>query len=503
MNASENNISSQPENNERQSANWDLRYAVRNYSTLVVTQIISAFFSFASVWIATRYLGTEGYGGIVAVIAASQVAQIFVNWTCVSLARYGVQEFVEAGNISKSFWARTLIFLPNTIIFFALSFLWLPILSKWLKLPPEAAWFVAAHFLAAAVWAHIQHAIQGAKLPRLQGILLAIERFLIFSILLILALSGTINYLSAIAAYIFAPLLMALIGLFQIHKFVSWRINFDWNWAKKMLKFSIPLIPFSLIGYFSTNYLDAIFISQYLSKADLGIYSVAYQFNGILMQFPTLAGSLLLPLFVTLQTTQNIEKVKLYMEDILPLLTLAGGLFGICTAVLMKIFIPLVFGAELNQSVIVFWILVSSTAFVIPGVIGYAPYLNSFSATYVATIMAIVAAVVNFAANFLLIPRYGLKGCAWATVLAYGASTLVVIFITNRWFSLKHKWTLPAALPALVGSAYASWTENLLMAFLLAFLTAFGIVLVYRKSFVEAFRLLINYRRLVGKESSS
>jgi O-antigen/teichoic acid export membrane protein len=497
QNSSEENLPK----NERQSANWDLQNAIRNYSTLVATQFAVAFFSFASVWLTTHYLGTEGYGGIIAVIAASQVAQIVVNWTCVSLARYGVEEFVESGEISKSFWARSFIFLPNTLIFLALSFLWLPILSNWLKLPPEAGKFVAVHFLVQACWAHVQHALQGAKLPRVQGVLMAIERILIFSILLGLVWSGKLDYLSAIIAYIFAPLLMIFAGLFKLRKFVSWRIEFNASQFKKMLRFSVPLIPYSLIGYFSTSYLDAIFISQYLSKADLGVYSVAYQINGILMQFPTLAGNLLLPLFVTLQAGKNIEKVKLYMSDILPLLTLGGGLLGICVGLAMKFLIPLIFGAEVSQSVIIFWILTSSAAFAIPGFIGYSPYFNSFSATYVATFMAISAAIVNFIANYFLIPRYGLKGCAWATVLAYGASIVTATFVLNRRFSLEHKWTIPAVLPSLVGSAYASWTENLPVAFLLAFLTAFVIVLIYRNSFFKGLKLLQNYRSLLQEKT--
>lgn len=487
--------------NERQGANWDLSNAVRNYSTLVAAQVAVAFFSFASVWLATRNLGTEGYGGIVAVIAASQVAQIFVNWTCISLARYGVEEFVETGEIGKTFWARSFILLPNTLVFLALSFLWLPIISGWLKLPPEAIWYVIAHFLVQAVWIHVQYALQGAKLPRLQGVLLAVERIIIFSGLLVLVLSGKLTYLSATAIYIASPFLMTFIGLFQLRKLISWHIRFDTEILRKILKFSVPLIPFYLTGYLTTNYLDAIFISQYLSKSDLGIYSVAYQINGILMQFPTLAGSLILPFFVTLQASKSIEKVKLYMEDILPLLTLFGGLLSICAAFAMQIFIPFLFGQEINQAVIIFWILMSSAVFAIPGIIGYSPYFNSFSITYIATIMAVIAAVVNFFANFFLIPRYGLKGCAWATVLAYGASILTVMFIARRKYSLKTKWTLPAILPALTGSVYASWTENLWIALLLAFGVAFAIVLIYRNSFMQGIKLLSDYRKLLSNRA--
>jgi O-antigen/teichoic acid export membrane protein len=52
---------------DRQSSGWDIKNAFRNYSTLVAAQVVVAVFSFASVWLITRYLGTDGYGGVVAV----------------------------------------------------------------------------------------------------------------------------------------------------------------------------------------------------------------------------------------------------------------------------------------------------------------------------------------------------------------------------------------------------------------------------------------------------
>ena len=206
---------------DRQSAGWDIKNAFRNYSTLIGAQVVVALFSFASVWLVTHYLGTDGYGGVVAVIAASQVAQILINWTGVALVRSGVEEFVQTAHITNSFWARTAIFLPNTLVLLLFGSLWLPLLSGWLKLPPEAIWFVAAHFVTSAVWLHIQYAMQAAKLPRLQGTLIAVERVLIFAGLCVLIAVGRLNALSAIAAYIAAPALMACVGLFLIRKLFS------------------------------------------------------------------------------------------------------------------------------------------------------------------------------------------------------------------------------------------------------------------------------------------
>lgn len=146
---------------ERQSASWDIKNAPKNYTSLVLAQGGTAFFSFASVWLITKTIGSEGYGGIVAVIAASQFVQIFVNWSITSLSRFGVEEFVETGKITKSFWTRSLIFFPNLVFVLLGSLFWLAPLAGLLKIPLSAMWLITLHIVATAVWLHIQFAFQG------------------------------------------------------------------------------------------------------------------------------------------------------------------------------------------------------------------------------------------------------------------------------------------------------------------------------------------------------
>lgn len=483
---------------ERQAAGWDLRNAARNYGTLVAAQAAVAAFSFASVWLVTRYLGTEGYGGVVAVIAASQVAQIFVNWTAISLSRYGVEEFVASGRITNSFWARTAIFLPNTFLLLLCGPIWLPLLAGWLKLPPEAIWLVAAHFVASAVWLHVQQAMQAAKLPRMQGVMLAIERLLIFAAIAATAAAGRLDGRTAIIAYIAAPAVMAVTGLIAVRGYFSWSLHVHFATVKKLFRFSLPLVPYSLIGYFSTNYLDAIFISQYLTRAELGVYSVAYQISGILLQFPLLAGTLLLPLFVTLRSTGKADRVTTYMEDLLPLLTLGGGVIALFAALGVTFLVPLVFGTQAADSVIVFWILISSSVLAIPTIIGFGPFTNAVSATYVASVLALVSSVINVVGNYLLIPRYGLKGCAWATVMSYGASVAVAIVICRARFSIRHRWTLVACLPVIAASCYASATDNIVIAFAIGVATVAAILLIGQRGLSRGVRMLKDYRAFVS-----
>ncbi len=317
----------QPDNkNKRRSADWDISNAPKNYLSLVLTQAGSALFSFASVWLISKRLGAEGYGGIVAIIAASQVAQILINWTATSVVRFGTEEFVDTEKVARTFWLRLLILVPNILLaIFAANF-WFSPLSDWLKLPIQSFWLVILHFSASALWIHVQFSLQAVKLPRIQGFLIMVERLLIFVGIAALLGTNKLSPFSAIACYASVPLLMVFVGSFFLRLFIFSRFSLNWQFVKKVVAYSLPLLPFSLIGYFSGSYVDAIFVSKFLSTRDLGIYYVATQINGMALQLPTLANSLLLPLFVTLQKESPDQKIFNYFRNVLPSLTLLWGL---------------------------------------------------------------------------------------------------------------------------------------------------------------------------------
>src|SRR2546425_7969093 len=106
-----------PRDASRQNAAWDLLHAPRNYLSLLIAQAFTSLLSLASVWLATRHLDPEGYGAVVAFIAAAQVVMLIgVNWTSISVARFGCEEFVQTGKIASTFWTRTIILAPNLLL---------------------------------------------------------------------------------------------------------------------------------------------------------------------------------------------------------------------------------------------------------------------------------------------------------------------------------------------------------------------------------------------------
>jgi O-antigen/teichoic acid export membrane protein len=479
---------------ERRHEAWDIKNIFKNYFFLAGYQIGSALFAFCIAWVATAHFGAGGYGGIIAILSASQVVLVLINWTSVALVRHGVEEFVVSGSIRNNFLNRAVILIPNLVLLIATSPFWLPPILSWLKLGKEVIPFIILYFIVTAIWLHVQSGLQAAKLLRLQGLLLLVERLIILLSLIIIAVWGRASWLYATLSYVIAALMMAIIGIIKLRPYISFSAKISRKVIRKILAFSLPLFPYTVTGFFSTNYLDAFFISKYLTKADLGIYSIAYQVSGVFMQFPMLVGSLLLPLFVTLITNKRETVVNTYLQEILPVLTLLWGVLSVCFAVGCCLVLPKIFGKDFIQANQVIWVLVVGSTVIFPSFVGYSPFVTAAAAVFISFPLALITAATNVSGNSLLIPGWGLLGSAWATVLSYLTSLFVMIWFIHRRFVFQHKWLFQSIIPSLISIVFFSWRGNLWESFFVSLLAALLIYLFYRRSITTAIQKAIYFR---------
>jgi O-antigen/teichoic acid export membrane protein len=486
--------------NERQNLSWDIANLFRNYLALTLTQAVSMAFSFAAVWLVTRYLGSDGYGRLIVVISVSQLVQTTVNWTCVALARHAAEEFVKTGSINHSFWARTLILVLNLILVATPLIFFVPYISKWVNLPAEFYVFVAFHFLSQAFWLHVQHALQGAKLLKLQGALLAVERVIIVLLLLIFIANKNLTIYSALICYIIPAVCVSIIGLFSLREYLS-KINISFSYIRKVLSFSLPLFPVSIVGYLSTNYLDAIFIASYLDASAAGVYSVAYQVNGIFMQLLVIANTLLMPFFVTTHSENRSDIIKFYFEKALPLLSLVFSFFYTLTAIFLAIALPVIFRNDFTESGRVLLILAMSTCFATPFLLGYSPFTNSVSATYIPMFSGIVVSLANVLGNILLIPKYGILGSAWATTISYELSVLVAATLIKQKAPKLSSLAIMMPLPGFVSLTFALITQNYVLSLIINLILSFIAFQICKisPSDLELLKKVINYRQTITK----
>jgi len=250
----------------------------------------------------------------------------------------------------------------------------------------------------------------------------------------------------------------------------------------------------AFVGYFAGSYLDAIFVANFLSTQELGVYSVATQMNGIVLQLPTIANTLLIPLFITLHSEGLNEKINAYFKHTLPILTLGWGFICILGSVAGYILIPLIFGDGFFGATTPFWILITSSVVGIPIFFGYAAVTHSSMSTYIAAIASVFAASINILFNVLLIPIFGIEGCAWATVLAYLVNVIVFAILLRKKISIPVSWLFVAILPNLTGAIIFAYTQNVYLALAVGTIFTLLITYIYWNSASQSLYLL---RRII------
>lgn len=476
---------------DRRAASWDVDAGPKNYIATLGTQAVGSVLALASAWLGVRLLGPSGYGGVAALFAASQCAgSVLVSWSAVSVVRFGCGEFVSTGRITSTFWNRLALLSANLFVVLALSRWWLPAIGGWLHLPPRLSWLVLLHLSVTAFWSHVQSALQAAKLPRVQGALQALERAASLAGLAGLALAAIPSVFTVALVYILATVLPCGIALYRIRRLLGPPVSLDRSVLSRLIRFSVPLVPCVLVGYLTTNYLDAFFISHFLSVRELGIYTATYQVAGTAMQIPGLAGSLLLPFFVTLQETRLNQGIARYLREFLPLFTLLWSVACTILALVASTVVPLMFGHEFRASTALIWPLLAAAALAGPIHMGYAPVSNARAATYIPAIAALVAGCMNVALDYVLIPRFGLAGCAWATTGAYGACAITAAQLVKWKIPGSRSWSLLAASPAVLAAALAVSLSSPLTGVACALVVSIALAAIYRRGLETSARAL-------------
>lgn len=473
---------------DRRSSSWDIQNALPNYATLILSQGGIILFSFLNFWYLTRVLGPEGYGGVVALIAASQTAQIFVGWTNLALARLGVEEYVTTGKVDKTFWSKTAVSLGNVIFLLVLVPFWLSPLSTWLKIPSEVFPLIIFHFIVATFGLHIQHTLQAVKLLKLQNFFQLIERIVTFLSFLILFYSDRLTITSALLVYTISNLIASLLGFWKISPFITWRLIPDYEWVKKIIFFSLPLFPLSILGFLSANYLDVIFISSFLTIKDVGIYSTAYQFVGLATNFTTVANLLLMPMFVSLQSNQKDSAIETYLRQILPVIVTFWALYCTLLAVFGQYFLPLFFGEKFQEASPISYVLLSAAILNSPTLMGYSPLAIAKSMTRQLLIISLGTSSTNVLFNFLLIPRYGLIGCAWATVASAVIFSLLSMTVVHWRGKIPLSWSYRTVCATIIGASGILLSQKTLMGIVVMVVSVIGWTIYERKIIVHLIR---------------
>jgi O-antigen/teichoic acid export membrane protein len=345
--------------------------------------------------------------------------------------------------------------------------------------------------------AHFTGGFQAVKLLRVQGLLLLLEKGLSLLIILGIYFFSLVTWQHIMLAYLTAASTVVIVGISMIRKYYSFK--FEKKYVKQVLYFSLPLLPYGITAFLSTSYLDTFFISNYLGKNDLGIYSVAYQFYGFWLQLPTILGGLMMPMFISYIIRDHLEIVEKYLKESMHIVILIWTLLSAILAFALCIVIPGAFGIshpQLNSILIIF---ILGTTILIPNFIGFNPYTLARKVVFFAFPLAIITAGFNFLGNYLLIPRYGLLGSTYSTVLSMMAGFIATYLFMVFYFKVNAIRSVTSLVPALLGILLCFWTSNSLIILVNVFIFAFILLIFYRNDFVNVIGFVKNNFRIRSK----
>lgn len=285
-----------------------------------------------------------------------------------------------------------------------------------------------------------------------------------------------------IAGIFLAQIIGAASGIFVGFIFTKedFALVFNIHVLKKLLTFSVPLIPGALsILIFSIA--DRICIKETLTLNDLGIYSVGNKIASILTISAIGVSSALSPLIY-----------KHYKEKETPnKIAILFRVFSSLSFVLMCLisifsfeFITIMTNASYQEAVGVIPFLL--IAIYLNSFIPFFPGLYIGKKTFLISLISVSAGVVNVVLNIYLIPIYGISAAAIVTAISFGINFYIQYHLSKKYYIIETSIlphllliTLLISIVYLNNFLHDQFVFNLLE---FALISALGIVLILKKS---------------------
>jgi O-antigen/teichoic acid export membrane protein len=212
------------------------------------------------------------------------------------------------------------------------------------------------------------------------------------------------------------------------------RAPFHWRFVRETLAIGLPLVPHQLMAG-GLMVADRFILGYYRDLGEVGLYSIAYTFGGVMS-------------LVTLSLTQ--AWAPAYYD--LARKEEAGrrAMGRICSELAVVLSAIACFGAFIAQDFIAHFLdhRYVAAGRIVPWIIGAYLAHSIFTMFSLAVVQArrtqwlmlvsFVAFAINTALNFALIPRWGMYGAAYATIVAYVVEVLMMYFVAQRLYPISY-----------------------------------------------------------------
>lgn len=396
----------------------------KNFSWLLLDKIIRIVGGLAvGIWLA-RYLGPHDFGII---NYATAFIAFFVFLPNLGLDQIVVRELSKnPESYNKLLGTAFLMKLLGACIALSLIFFISIITLQNEPLTQLVIWVIALSYLFQA-FDVIDFYYQAKILSKY----VVIGRDLAFIISSIIKIVFILNHYELIYFVWITVLDVALSAVFfviiyqKLNQSIShWR--FDFLVVKELLTYSWPLMLSSFLITIHTN-VDQIMIEHFLDKTEVGVYAAALRLSNCWLFVPSIIVSTLLPYYVKLRQQNPLS----YQENLIRLYSFMfwiGTFVSIVTFVFGERIILLLYGEAYGDAYQALVLNIWSGIFISQAVARGIWMVSENLQTY-RLYNNIIAVIINIAGNIILIPKYGISGAAFSTLMTQMLGTWLMPFL--------------------------------------------------------------------------
>lgn len=300
---------------------------------------------------------------------------------------------------------------------------------------------------------------------------------LIFGIVLNQGLEAILNSL------ILSCLFVSLLSLFFLRN--SFEKVFRFDLLRKLLAFSLPLVPASVLVFISL-YINRFMINDIIGIQSVGLYSVGVKIASvtglIIVGFQMAITPLIYKHYNDQETPKNLAIIFKYFVAIY-------SLFFISFSFLSKELVLLLTTEEFFEISSIIPIL--TLTFLFSSIYVFMPGIVIKKKTHIIFFINLVVAILNIILNLILIPKFNIIGAAYGTTLGYFFGFLMYIFFSQKFYHVNHNWGI--------------YSLNFLLSVFFVFLyfnffseSEYMLSILIRTSFVAILILFIIYTKLVS-----
>lgn len=260
--------------------------------------------------------------------------------------------------------------------------------------------------------------------------------FFIIGISLIIYLVTIRNW--GILGALVGQLVMAMVSFFCLYAFIRKDIAFKFSRfeARKIMYFGIPLVP-SYLSNFIFNSSDRYILNYYSTLQEVGLYTLGYQFGMVMMiLFVNPMGLIWRPMSLSVKDHSNARD---FYSRALTYTIFIGSFLFLGISLLSKEVIQIFTNREYWDAYCVVPIIALTYLIFSPRPI-FGVAFDIKRRTEIMALCAIVGAITNLILNFILIPEYGMRGAAYATLISFAIMLIIAYHYSQKLMKLYYEW---------------------------------------------------------------